>query len=73
MWDIYDRVLIKYSKMRAKDYSTSQQAVYRPNGGYTETDDFSTRQAVKIASIVAKSNDVNKNRYHLINGLKYNT
>jgi hypothetical protein len=58
MWDIYDRVLIKYSKMWAKDYSMSQQAVYFPNGGYTATDDFSTRQAEKIASILAKSNDI---------------
>ncbi len=56
IWKAYDIMLVKYGKMRANNYSQSQQASSRPNGGSDSTDDFSTRQAVKVAHLVAANN-----------------
>lgn len=49
MWKAYDSMLRKYGKMRAGDFVKSTKAASRLN----TADGFSTRQAVKVAHMVA--------------------
>jgi len=51
IWKAYDLMLQKYGKMRARDLVKSMKAASRPNA--SEDGSFSTRQAVKVAHMVA--------------------